>query len=112
VCRRQATGEIEAIVRSLGAVLPLHGFGVKTDGLGHYARWLTSADSMAWSVAGRRERGCSPGHASEPNCLRFALRWRENVVRAAATRATERLALFHDSRRPHPTPPHLAEAIR
>ena len=57
ICRRQATGEIGMIVRSLGAVLPLHGFGCKTAGLARYGRWLASADSMAWSVAGRREPG-------------------------------------------------------
>jgi hypothetical protein len=46
VCRRQATGEITEIVRSLGVVLRLHGFGVKTSGLASYGRWLHSADSM------------------------------------------------------------------
>jgi len=83
VCRRQATSEIEAIARTLGADLPLHGFGVKTDGLARYARFLASADSMSWSAAGRRRPGCHPGHASEANCLHFALRWRKNVLRAA-----------------------------
>lgn len=80
VCRRQATGEIDTIVRSLGAVLPLHGFGCKTSGLSQYGRWLTSADSMAWSMAGRREPGCQPGHRSEANCLRYALAWRGRVL--------------------------------
>jgi len=101
VCRRQATGEITEIVRSLGAVLRLHGFGVKTSGLASYGRWLHSADSMAWSVAGRRTSGCSSRHASEANCLRFALRWRQNVVRAAADTSTpEQLSLFHRPVRP------------
>jgi hypothetical protein len=101
VCRRQATGEIETIVRSLGAVLRLHGFGVKTSGLACYGRWLHSADSMAWSVAGRRTRGCSSRHTSEANCLPFALRWRQNVLRAAADASTsEQLSLFPRRARP------------
>ena len=68
------------IVRSLGAVLPLHGFGCKTTGLASYGRWITSADSMAWSLAGRREHGCHPGHASEANCLRYALDWHARIL--------------------------------
>lgn len=100
VCRRQATGEIETIVRSLGAVLPLHGFGMKIEGIARSARWLTSADSMAWSVAGRRERGCATGHASEANCKRYALAWRDRVVRAADTSAVEQPALFLDQTQP------------
>lgn len=97
VCRRQATGEIAMIVRALGAVLPLHGFGCKTAGLVRYGRWLVSADSMAWSVAGRRSPGCAPGHGSEANCLRYALAWRDRVVDAlAASEQHEQLDLFDD----------------
>lgn len=80
VCRRQATSEIGRIVRSLGSVLPLHGFGVKTSGLAAYGRWLSSADSMAWSARGRRVTGCSDTHKSEANCQRFALEWRDRVL--------------------------------
>jgi hypothetical protein len=95
VCRRQATGEIDTIVRSLGSVLRLHGFGVKTDGLGSYGRWLHSADSMAWSFDGRHLPGCEPGHKSEANCKRHALAWREQVIgRAADGGGAEQLALF------------------
>jgi hypothetical protein len=95
ICRRQATGEIGMIVRSLGAVLPLHGFGCKTAGLARYGRWLASADSMAWSVAGRRKSGCTPGHRSEANCLRYALAWRERVLAALARNGQhEQLDLF------------------
>lgn len=85
VCRRQATGEIATIVRSLGAVLPLHGFGCKTTGLAQYGRWLSSADSMAWSLAGRREPGCRTGHRSEANCLRYALDWHDRIMHSLAT---------------------------
>lgn len=95
VCRRQATSEIDTIVRSLGCVLPLHGFGVKTSGLASYGRWLSSADSMAWSVAGRREPGCAPGHRSEANCLPYALTWRERVTDTLArSNQHEQLTLF------------------
>lgn len=85
VCRRQGTGQIAAIVSSLAAQgLRLHGFGVKTKGLGTYAPYLASADSLAWSSRGRREPGCAPGHSTEANCLRFARTWRDRVVAAAA----------------------------
>lgn len=95
VCRRQATGEIGMIVRSLGQTLPLHGFGCKTTGLARYGRWLASADSMAWSVAGRRTTGCAPGHRSEANCLPYALAWRDRVVAALAdSERHEQLDLF------------------
>jgi hypothetical protein len=80
VCRRQATGEIDAIVRSLGAVLPLHGFGIKTSGLASYGRWLTSCDSMSWSFDGRYTPGCTSSHSSEANCLRHALAWRTALL--------------------------------
>jgi hypothetical protein len=71
VCRRQATGEIGMIVRSLGAVLPLHGFGCKTAGLARYGRWLADGHrnlpaggimSGPWwlrSVSGRRRHRCT-----------------------------------------------------
>lgn len=58
VCRRQGTREAGVIVRSLYArgFRNLHGFGVKTLGLtgkNGYAAYLKSADSLAWSHAGR-----------------------------------------------------------
>jgi hypothetical protein len=85
VCRRQATGEIGAIVSALLAAEPkllLHGFGVKRRGLEAYGHLLNTADSMAWSFEARRaERlpGCS-GHKNCANCLRYALAWREGIV--------------------------------
>lgn len=95
ICRRQATGEIGLIVRSLGQTLRLHGFGCKTAGLARYGRWLASADSMAWSVAGRRAPGCAPGHRSEANCLPYALTWRDRVAAAlTASEQHEQLDLF------------------
>jgi hypothetical protein len=93
VCRRQGTRAIAAIVTELaGYDLALHGFGIKTKGLGAYARYLASADSMAWSYAARRQApmvGCR--HRSCANCSRWALRWREGVLRRVAT---QQLSLF------------------
>ena len=60
---------------------PLHGYGVKTRGLREYGNLLTTADSMAWSYNARRHPplpGCT--HRSCSNCLRWALRWRRNIV--------------------------------
>jgi hypothetical protein len=82
VCRRQATGEIEAIFDALSHLdLQLHGFGVKTSGLARYRHHLASADSMAWSYDGRRTptRCGSKTHINEANCLSFALDWYERV---------------------------------
>jgi len=82
VCRRQATGEIEAIVHTLASLgLRLHGFGVKAGGLVRYADCLASADSLAWSFEARRAAplaGCS--HANCANCLRYAAAWRERTL--------------------------------
>jgi hypothetical protein len=82
VCRRQSTGEIHVIVEALALLgLALHGFGVKTSGLARYAEHLASADSLAWSYEARRSDslpGCR--HRNCANCLRYALRWREQVL--------------------------------
>ncbi len=82
VCRRQSTGEIHAIVESLAWLgLRLHGFGVKTSGLGRYAEHLASADSLAWSYDARRGDPL-PGHRHRncANCLPYALRWHSQIV--------------------------------
>lgn len=81
VCRRQNTTEIAAITAVFADLgLLLHGFGVKTKGLAIYACDLASADSLAWSTRGRREKGCAPGHKTEANCRRFATAWRSRVL--------------------------------
>ena len=83
VCRRQATVSIGVLVTTLSDALPgvrLHGFGVKAQGLGMVAAQLASADSLAWSARGRNEPGCEPGHATEANCLSFALSWRAELL--------------------------------
>lgn len=84
VCRRQSTGTIAAIFRQLdGAGLSCHGFGVKHKGLARYAHLLASADSMAWSYDARMSPAM-PGcvrHKSCQNCPRWALRWRQRLLR-------------------------------
>lgn len=81
VCRRQATSQIDALIREFTPTFALHGFGCKTAGLARYGHRLTSADSLAWSYAGRREpAGCSDTHKNEANCLRYALAWRQEVL--------------------------------
>jgi hypothetical protein len=86
VCRRQATGQIAAIVSVLAQTgIRLHGFGVKTLGLTQYAEGLTSADSMAWSLSGRHTPGCTPTHRNEANCLPFASSWRRRILTSLRT---------------------------
>jgi hypothetical protein len=87
VCRRQATSEIEEIVESLAEKgLSIHGFGVKTQGLGKYADKLASADSMAWSFRARRSEplpDCHHGKTGTGNCAncpRYALQWRAKLL--------------------------------
>lgn len=89
VCRRQATGQIAHLIRTLAEVkLRLHGFGMK---LGAFtgtdvAANLTSADSLAWSYRARYDYplpGCT--HKNCANCLRYALRWRAGLLRRIET---------------------------
>ncbi len=99
VCRRQNTGEIDAIVSSLEASgLHLHGFGVKTAGLATYGPLLASADSFAWSYGARRSVGrCPHGLVRwEANCPERAMQWRDQVLRrlGAAFLADRQLDLF------------------
>lgn len=83
VCRRQATDEIGEIFEALsGLDLAMHGFGVKKAGVEKYGHLLATADSMAWSFEARRADrlpGCA-GHANCANCLRYALRWRADLL--------------------------------
>lgn len=87
VCRRQNTAEVDHIVSTIaGGGIRLHGFGVKTIGLTAYASQLASADSLAWSYRARNTHplpGCT--HRSCANCPRFALKWRERVLRRTGT---------------------------
>jgi hypothetical protein len=84
VCRREDTEEIADIVDALSATgLRLHGFGVKTDGLGMYGDQLVSADSQAWSY-GYRKRGiklsqCTHRAKNCSYCFEGALAWYRRV---------------------------------
>ena len=83
VCRRQHTGEIREVleaVRDRDPEVPLHGFGVKVQGIRRYGDLLASADT-SWSVNARRNprlAGCT--HSKCSNCLKWALRWRRALV--------------------------------
>lgn len=93
VCRRQGMAEAADIVKRLYArgLRNLHGFGFKTTGLVSrnlkLARYLASADSMAWSRRARSAwrhdglRLCGCDHAGGcANCLAWALEWRRRLV--------------------------------
>lgn len=99
VCRRQGTLEAAQIFARLKRELPaarFHGFGVKTEGLPLYGDLLESADSLAWSMAARRmgrplpecqERAAREGkapHINCANCMTFALKWRDDLLRGLA----------------------------
>lgn len=82
VCRRQHLGTAREIVSALRP-LRLHGFGFKLTGLEEFGDQLASADSMAWSYGGRRERRFPEcRHQRCANCLRWALHWLGRVERA------------------------------
>jgi hypothetical protein len=94
VCRRQATAEIDEIVATFRARgLNLHGFGVKTQGLGDYGPDLSSADSMAWSMDARRSPPL-PGHTHKncANCEDWALMWRQRVLATIANPKPKQMA--------------------
>jgi hypothetical protein len=84
VCRRQQTqGGREVVEHFASQGLRLHAFGLKLTGLRQIGYLLSSSDSMAWSFRARRSTalpGCS--HKTCTNCSRYALRWREGVLRA------------------------------
>lgn len=81
VCRRQSTGEIHDVFAALHQTgVRMHGFGVKSGGLRLYGRYLTSADSLAWSYRARKiaeplAECVGRGHKNCANCLTFARRW-------------------------------------
>lgn len=93
VCRRQNTDMAEALIRELhGMGVKVHGFGFKVEGLRRCARYLASADSLAWSFAGRRawnaekRRLCGGTHKGGcANCRPWAERWRGDVLDSIRT---------------------------
>jgi len=84
VCSRNGKPEITRdIFKSILKEEPnlkLHGFGIKTDSLIATQDLLYSADSMAWSSAGRFKKLCNSACPNKncANCLEFALLWRKN----------------------------------
>jgi hypothetical protein len=99
VCRRQATTQTETLLTVLHArgITRLHGFGVKIGGLLRCGHLLTSADSMAWSFAARRQPplpGCQIRHINCANCPRFAYQWHHRVAAALARPRYTQLPLF------------------
>lgn len=100
VCRREDTTAAEEILRDLYLKhrLKLHGFGFKTDGLMNCARYLVSADSLAWSDAARRRKIRLPGcpHKNCNSCYRWASQWRDRVLASvdAGRQASAQPALF------------------
>lgn len=93
VCRRQDTAVAEELIRELHDYgLSLHGFGFKIQGIENCAKWLTSADSMAWSFDARYSEplpGCP--HEKCGNCLKYALKWRAEKVLPAIERGSRRV---------------------
>lgn len=83
ICRRQHTKEAEDIVKTLSNVgIKIHGLGLKKTGLRKVFNFISSADSMAWSFAGRRSPPL-PGHTTHKNCancVEFAVQWREKLL--------------------------------
>jgi len=97
ICRRQASTDTGVILTRLHqhGIRRLHGFGVKTLGLRRYHHLLASADSMAWSVAARRQPalpGCHR-HLNCANCPRYAHQWRNQLLTELET-APAQTALF------------------
>lgn len=83
VCRRQDTWMAEDLVRELsGFRIKLHLFGFKQGGLLRCHEHAASSDSMAWSFSARkrniRMEGCT--HKTCANCLKWALKWREELM--------------------------------
>lgn len=95
VCRLQSTNRIGAVAGAIADALPgvpLHGFGLKIQGLSQVAHLLASADSQAWSrgaryPSARRLPECT--HAGPCTwCARRALAWRAEVLTAAGQPGT------------------------
>ncbi len=91
VCRRQSTRDATDIMHKLSLEgMNLHGFGFKKGGLLNCKELLFSADSAAWSDAGRRRislpghnnpgPGRPRGHKNCANCAEWAIMWREEML--------------------------------
>jgi len=85
VCRRNAESDIAHIVADLQP-LRLHAFGIKGAAWKLVNDRVVSADSMAWSANGRRQRTVGHSHKSCANCLEFAMRWYRKTLAQAEQR--------------------------
>jgi len=109
VCRRQNTEEAATIMESLASGgLRLHGFGFKKQGIVRCAKSIASADSMAWSFAGRKRPNEKHPHIAlsrKPGafgkigaaddcsgCLDFALDWYWSLLRDVELQRLKRAA--------------------
>lgn len=96
VCRRQGTTVICSLIEQLAKTgLLLHGYGVKVQGLERIARYLHSADSMAWSYGARVTKTKMPecvaagrNHKNCANCPVYALHWLHNTIEPAIKKGT------------------------
>lgn len=85
VCRRENTDEIGEIVAAMSTRgIRCHGFGCKGGAVRRYGGMLASADSMAWSLAGRRRGPCIHLKSRCANHMHYAMAWRDSVVSALA----------------------------
>jgi hypothetical protein len=76
VCRRSGTSEARRLLRYLSQHgLRMHGFGLKGTTFLALRDLLTSADSMAWSAAARRE-------GRDSNSPIEAMQWRKRMLAA------------------------------
>ena len=91
VCRRQDAADAETVMRVLYRLgIKTHGFGFKQGGLLNVGRYMASADSMAWSYAARfrpvRLPECEHPYPTCEYCDRWALVWRQRLLRLLGTR--------------------------
>lgn len=83
VCRRENTDEIGEVVVAMHARgIRCHGFGCKAGAVRRYGDMLASADSMAWSLAGRRRGPCTHLKSRCAGHMHYALAWRDSVLTA------------------------------
>ena len=106
VCRRQDEVSGSLIISGLATKadpngnglipsgLKLHGFGFKLTGLEMAHEHLASADSLAWSYAARKRAplaGCTHPHCN--NCIKYALKYRKQVLGIGTAAPTCSLAV-------------------
>jgi len=97
VCRRQDTAMTEELIRDLhGLGIKIHAFGLKIKGLQRVAPFVASSGSLSWS---RQARYAPPlagvcTHGSCANCIKYALRWRDRVVRIVERTGPVQRTLF------------------